>query len=292
MRVAASLLTICLLGLPAAALAQYDEPAEHSIIRQTGFGWRNHVEVADGCGCSVPVRTDCYDQPCCFRCGLRPLCFLQRVHRMLDCLLPCKKCCCLLGGRCGGCCGPSCSTGCGGEGLPGFSDPFVDDALVPPKPIADPGTEVRFQPPPPRRLPASPPRTIVNRPATVAKPAPVIQPRYSPYKVTNPPPAQHFEQRVSHAPRHAAAGEPAIRFTAEPARIAVEPARIAAEPARIAVEPRVAKPVEQSVLRRTSADEPAPFEVEPEVARPIIRSQSPPDDGSDYAIPHNPLRSR
>ena len=50
-----------------------------------------HGGVHGHCGCAMPVRTDCYDQPCCFRCGLRPLCFLQRVHRMLDCLLPCRR---------------------------------------------------------------------------------------------------------------------------------------------------------------------------------------------------------
>src|SRR5262245_12554891 len=142
-------LTVCLLGGSAAWGQGYANPADHSVIRQTGYGWRNEVPVAAGCGCTVPVHADCYDQPCCFRCGCHPICFLQRVHRMLDCLLPCKKCCCLFGGRCGGGCGPSCCDGA--VGLPGFSDPFVDDALVPPNPIAEPGTEVRLQPPPARR---------------------------------------------------------------------------------------------------------------------------------------------
>lgn len=262
MKVAVSLVTVCLLSLPATVLAQYAEPAEHSIIRQTGFGWRNHVEVADGCGCSVPVRADCYDQPCCFRCGLHPCCFLQRVHRMLDCLLPCKKCCCLLGGRCGGCCGSSYDDGVGG--LPGLSDPFVDDALVPPKPIADPGTEVRFQPAAPRRLPSLPPRTIVNKPAPVSRPAATTQPRPSPYKVTAPPAAQPVEYRVSHA------------------------RQAAASPAQ----PHLVRPAQQSILRRISADEPAPFEVEASSLQPIVRSQSPPAEAADDAIPHNPLRSR
>ena len=259
MRIGASLGTLLWLVLPAIALAQggYGEPGEQSIIRQTGFGWRNQVIVPDGhCGCAMPVRTDCYDQPCCFRCGLRPLCFLQRVHRMLDCLLPCRKCCCLpggglLGGRCGGgccapaCCAPACSCS---SSLPGFSDPFIDDPL-PPKPIADPGTEVRYRPARSAYVPNSP---------TASAPR-----QSSPYKVTHP------AQRASRT----ASGLTVVEIPATP-------------------KPKLARPtVQQSVLRRASAEEPARLPSPEETARPIVRSQSP-EETADYAIPHNPLRSR
>jgi hypothetical protein len=266
-------LTVCLLAWPAIAWGQYAPPADHSIIRQTGYGWRNQVIVPDGqCGCDMPVRADCYDQPCCFRCGLRPLCFLQRVHRMLDCLLPCHKCgCgpfggCLLGGRCGGCggCGSCCCTACCGggcgcsSGLPGFSDPFLDDPL-PPKPVADPGTEVRYQPAPPRRLTPAP------RATPTAKAAPST---HSPWKVTGSPPTRQAAPRTD------------LQASQRPndLRVVIQPAA-----------PRP-KPATQSVLRRTSAEEPAPLPIEME-ARPIIRSQTP-DETSDYAIPFNPLRGR
>jgi hypothetical protein len=257
MRIGASLGTLLLLVLPVAAFAQggYGEPGEESIIRQTGFGWRNQVVVPDGhCGCAMPVRADCYDQPCCFRCGLRPLCFLQRVHRMLDCLLPCRKCCCLpggclLGGRCGGGCASACGApGCScSSGLPGFSDPFIDDPL-PPKPIADPGTEVRYRPSRNNYVPSSP-TAGANR--------------GSPYKVTHP------------APR---SSRPISGMTVH---------EIPAAP-----KPKLARPtVEQSVLRRASAEEPARLPSPAETARPIVRSQSP-EETNDDAIPHNPLRNR
>jgi hypothetical protein len=260
MRIGNSLGTLLLLVLPTAAFAQggYGEPGDQSIIRQTGFGWRNQVVVPDGhCGCSVPVRTDCYNQPCCFRCGLRPLCFLQRVHRMLDCLLPCRRCCCLpggglLGGRCGGCCAPACcSPGCScSSSLPGFSDPFIDDPL-PPKPIADPGTEVRYRP-------------AMNTPGTYVPNSPTAtSARPSPYKVTRP------VQRTSRS----ATGLSVVEIPATP-------------------KPKLARPpAEQSVLRRASAEEPGRLPSPDQTARPIVRSQSP-EDATDYAIPHNPLRSR
>jgi hypothetical protein len=272
MKLRACCLTVVLLGLPALALAQgYGDGADQSIIRQTGYGWRNHVTVADGCGCTVPVRADCYDQPCCFRCGLRPLCFLQRVHRMLDCLLPCKKCYCgpfggcLLGGRCGGCggcgscnscCGPACGGGCScSSALPGFSDPFTDDP-VPPRPIADPGTEVRSIP----RQRAMPVPAVRNSPT-----ANNSSPR-SPWKVAG---------NVAHAAMPSSKVGSTMRVVARPAT----------------PKPKLIPPQEQSVLRRASAEEPAPLPIAPESAQPIIRSQSP-ETASDDAIPHNPLRSR
>ena len=276
MKLRSSLLAVCLLALPAIAWGpnawgqSYAQPADHSIIRQTGYGWRNEVVVPDGhCGCDMPVRAGCYDQPCCFRCGLRPLCFLQRVHRMLDCLLPCKRCCCgplggcLLGGRCGGCCETACcGGGCGcSSGLPGFSDPFLDDP-VPPKPMADPGTEVRYQPAAPRRLTPAP--AMRTSPTATSVPN-----KHTPWKVTGSAPARLAAPRTDL--------QASQRQTDQ--RIVVRPAA------------PMPKPAQQSVLRRTSAEEPAPLLIEPEAARPIIRSQTP-DDTSDYAIPFNPLRSK
>jgi hypothetical protein len=264
MKLPACCLTVVLLALPSLTLAQGLDGAEQSVIRPAGYGWRNHVTVADGCGCSVPVRSDCYDQPCCFRCGLRPLCFLQRVHRMLDCLLPCKKCYCgplggcLLGGRCGGCggcgscCGPACGGGCScASGLPGFSDPFIDDP-VPPRPVADPGTEVRYLP----QQRATPVPAMRHSPTAGNSPA------QSPWKVTG------------HT--HASSGN-------------VGTMRVVARPAT--PKPKLIPPQEQSVLRRASAEEPAPLPIAVESAQPIVRSQSP-ETNSDDAIPYNPLRSR
>jgi hypothetical protein len=272
MRLAATAFTLCLFVFPAVVWGQggYGSSPPHSIIQPAGYGWRNNVIVPDGCGCSVPVRADCYDQPCCFRCGLHPLCFLQRVHRMLDCLLPCHMCCgcrplgCLLGGRCGGCggcgggccgvncCGPSCCTP--GSGLPGFSDPFLDDP-VPPKPVAEPAREVRYHPMQ-GVTPVQAARSNTLKPGT-------------PWKVTSPgaPPADAI--RSVQQP----ASQGGLRVTARPAAPRPMPGRM-----------------EQSVLRRTAAEEPAPLPAI-EAARPIVRSQSP-DESSDDVIPHNPLRGR
>lgn len=273
----------CLLSLPALALGQYAaDPGEQSIVRPAGYGWRNNVTVPVGCGCSAPVRADCYDQPCCFRCGLHPICFLQRVHRMLDCLLPCHTCgtCCgcgplggcLLGGRCGGCacngcsscCSPNCGCSSGMPGLPGLSDPFLDDP-VPPKPAVDTGTQVRLQPQRPQPMPLS-----SNRISPTAS-----SPR-TPWKVTTggAAPASRPVARPMPRPSHTAAATQqysGMTVTARPAT----------------PKPKLAQPAEQSVLRRTSAEEPAPLQIE--AARPIVRSQSPDDE---EAVPFNPLRGR
>jgi hypothetical protein len=301
MRIRAAVL-VGLLVLPAVAWGQaYGEPGEHSVIRQTGFGWRNQVSVPAGCGCDVGVRADCYDDPCCFRCGLRPLCFFQRLHRMLDCLLPCHKCgvfggCLFAGGRCGGCCGEmSCCSPCGTSDLPGFSDPFVDDPLqpVPPKPIADPGTEVRYLPPG-RTLPVPVDSGTGVRYLPYARTAPVPAIRHSPavsrvpqspYKVVAPP----HRQAAHEAPPQATlphATPPRKLTHGDMHAIQIQPS------------PAPSKPAVQSVLRRTAAEEPAPpaaepapFAVEPKTARPIIRSQSP-EERSDDSIPFNPLRGR
>src|SRR5262249_12255096 len=126
------------------------------------------------------VRTDCYND-CCRCCCLRPICVLRAVHRMLDCLLPCNKCCgcgpahgCLLGGRCGVGCGPSCCSSCAG---PGLGEPFLDDPPVPqplrqrqakPQPTSQStGAEVRLAP---RRTSSLAMQPVVDRPVTQASP--------------------------------------------------------------------------------------------------------------------------
>src|SRR5262245_16977362 len=134
MRIGAFVIAACTLVLPAIAAAQtYSgsrSQAAGSVLRPASTaGWRNYTTVPDGpCGPPMSVQTDCYDN--CRPCGpLHPLCFLHRVGRMLDCLLPCNLCCgggwgngpyhgCHLGGRtwghCGVCCGRGSYSGCGG----------------------------------------------------------------------------------------------------------------------------------------------------------------------------------
>lgn len=294
MRLGAFVLAASVLAMPLAASAQQysgtmrREPS--TVLRPaTTVAWRNYVTAPDGpCGPPMSIETDCYVG--CRPCGpLRPFCFLHRVGRMLDCLLPCNKCCrggcglghgCLLGGRlgcnvccggqagcgscgscgsCGGCpnpcgsvfdncCTPSCTTGghCYGCGsaLPGVSDPFQDDPL-PPKPTAQPATEVRRSVPRPARPVATQSRMTT---AAVQKPA-------SPYKIVASPQAM-------------------------PSRTVSRPATSGA----------TQKP-SRSVLRQASAEqgyyEPAPIKVDRNRATPIIRSQSP--DAEDD-VPANPLR--
>jgi hypothetical protein len=294
-----------------------------SVIRPAAAqGWRNYVTVPDGpCGHPMAVETDCYNV--CHPCGpLRPICFLRRVGRMLDCLLPCNLCCrggggcglfhgCNLGGRhwghCGVCCGGGAMGGCGGgkecggggccpnpcgsafasvpcggEGhsygcssvLPGLANPFIDDPL-PPKPTAQPATEVR-------RAPAKKPESYVAQakaiaPVQAAAPVrPVAPPRAfaavpkrtSPYKIITDPttPAYSAWLGIRHGSANVSSADSQNRnATAEP-----------------------------SVLRRASAEEegvePARFEADYSEAEPIIRSQTP-DDAGESAIPHNPLRN-
>jgi hypothetical protein len=255
--IASALVWIALAGV---ASAQTYGPATDSVIRPTGYGWRNHVGVPDGpCGCDIPVRTDCYDH-CCPCCGLRPLCLLKRVGRMLDCLLPCNKCCdggclfggCLLGGRgcCGGCGPIGCTTPAYGTPMPTLGDPFLDDPIsTPPIPTPSPATEVRYAP---------------------SRTSHAAGYRASPWKVSNGPATM---TAPASSDRHAHSGRPS--------RITIGKAS------------PITQTHEQSVLRRTSAEEPiAPARLpEIETARPIVRSQSPAADDADYdAIPHNPLR--
>jgi hypothetical protein len=295
MRLCAFVMAACAFALPAIAAAQEysnrSSAGSSSVLRPAmTVGWRNYVTVPDGpCGHPMSVQADCYDA--CRPCGpLRPICFLQRVGRMLDCLIPCNLCCrggcgghgCVLGGRscghgnsccggsgCGGgsncfthpcgsafanCSAPSCTTpghshGCS-SALPGPSNPFQDDPL-PPKPTAQPATEVL-------RAPIQRTRSV----AASARVASTTVPQSSPYKIIAAP--TNSLSRAANRP-------------------AAQSAAAAAHSTR--------KLPGQSVLRRASAEddyyEPAPHKVDHSRATPIIRSQSP---EAEYEVPANPLR--
>jgi hypothetical protein len=276
-------LAVVLLALPAAAFAQYGNayggkgygaPRSPSVIRQAGM-WENYAYVPDGhCGCPMPVRCNDYAH-CCNTCGIRPVCWLKRFGRMLDCLLPCD--CChggLLG--CGsGCCGGGCGTcgspwyaggdyvggdhvvgrapGCASCAAgPALSDPFQDDP-EPPVPQPEPAApkDVRHQPK--RVLPG--PIARDPRPSSQARAA---LPRKSPTAVLEAAASTEGEPRPFSA-RAAALG----------------------------------KPADKSVLRRASAEEsvePATLVVEAkalpiEQAAPIV-----PSDDYWAGVPDNPLR--
>jgi hypothetical protein len=157
MRFCAAFVAALVAMLPAAAFAQYGygTPRSPSVIRQAG-GWENYMHVPDGhCGCPMPVRCNDYHH-CCNTCGLRPVCWLKRFGRMLDCLLPCNCCHGLGCGHCGGCggCGHSWETGhavgCQSCEAPALTDPFQDDPLPP---IPSPETPKEVRSAPTRKLP-------------------------------------------------------------------------------------------------------------------------------------------
>src|SRR5437764_12719625 len=112
MRLGVIVFAACSVLLSASLKAQtYSRTATaptESVIRQAPTDvWRNYVTVPDGpCGYPTGVQADCYNGCGCGHCcWFRPLVFLRRVGRMLDCLLPCNLCCRGCGGRggCGGC---------------------------------------------------------------------------------------------------------------------------------------------------------------------------------------------
>ena len=272
MRTSIALLGLLLTSLPALAFGQeygqeYIErgPRSASVIQTAGH-WGNYMSVPDGhCGCPMPVRCDDYTE-CCRPCGVRPFCFLKRVGRMLDYLLPCNKCCgggCLIG-DCHGCgwfksrcpkncsycdhspsCGsvcPSCDHGIG----PAMSDPFLDDPPLPPStsaspmpPIPSPSDDTGFRHGPVRAQPYNLSRNRAPHHAAGMNlstprnqtPAPIVRPQEAATprrkaKVANAAPAEGAK----------AIGESVLRrtsFEAEAAEASHEPARLsqpAAEP--------------------------------------------------------------
>jgi hypothetical protein len=291
-----SLILVALSAIPAAAQYSGGAPrpasATRSVLKQADrVEWADyHVGTVAGPGisgcpdahvtCSTGVCHG-YDNCCC-----RPhlLCCLKKIGRMLDCLLPCNKCCpggCLFGG-CGphlfhgGCCGgrnigcstPSCSSPIG---YPGAGDPFIDDP-VPPQPMPEPAKDVRY------RTKASPyaarqvsPYKVttsgeVSRQRAIEasrrEVAPVAAPVTTPYnprdKVAIVPRERRQSDLMSALQRVAAEEEIGNEITAE--EITAEPARRDQAPA-----PPALLPV---TIQRTSAELPA----------------------DDLEIPLNPLR--
>jgi hypothetical protein len=331
MRLRGIVISACLLAWPALVSAQgYADPqGERSVIRPAGYGWRNYVAVPDGpCGYDMPVRADCYDV--CRPCGLRPLCFLGRVARTLDCLLPCNLCHhgggygggplhgCVLGRQwgcnscSGGCCtnpagsvfddvccshGPSCGYPSCTSTVPALSDPFQDDPL-PPKPMPNPAREVRRMPAASRPSMPAPSRSVMPAPSRSIMPAPSRSVMPTPSRSVMPAPSRS----VMTPPQRTAAARPtsasAPRPTTTSAPRPTSPYKITTTPARSSAgatnQLRSSSP--QSTLRQTSHDrelaEPAPHWIDQAHARPLIRSQSPPETPADLEIPYNPLRAR
>jgi hypothetical protein len=234
-----------------------------------------------------------YDNCCC-----RPhlLCCLKKIGRMLDCLLPCHKCCpneCVFGvcrphlfdcGHCGGCgghgmgCGaPSCSTP---MDYPGASDPFIDDP-IPPRPMPEPTKDVRLRPAPP----------MTPSPA----PSPYATRRTSPYKVTT--------TRELARQNEIEAGRSAVAPVAAPLTTPYNPRdKFAAQPQSPA--PRTdSRPGPQLILQPAAAEE--EVSEEEATAQPQSRDEAPAlpallpvairrasaqQPVNDPEIPVNPLR--
>jgi hypothetical protein len=302
MRLGALLMVACTL-LPAIAAAQDyrtgARTASSSVLRPAStVGWRNYVAVPDGpCGHPVAVQTDCYVN--CRPCGpLRPFCFLHRVGRMLDCLIPCNLCCrsgcggcggggcggcgpggcgspqanhgCLLGGRkygCNVCCG---APACGGGGC-GCAHPCGSAFESCCTPACTTGGTCHG---------CSSALPGINSDPFIDDPLPMP-----------PKPTAESATEVRRAPARPArptAAQPRVTTTTAPKP--QSPYKIVRAtnnpPAR-----QTAPTTSQSVLRRASAEqyssEPATLKADQRRAAPIVRSQSP-DEASD--VPANPLR--
>jgi hypothetical protein len=280
--------------------------ASTSVLRPAAtVAWRNYAAVPDGpCGHPMSVQADCYDV--CRPCGpLHPICFVRRVTRMLDCLLPCNLCCgsggggcglfhgCRLGGRNWGHCGMCCGGGGGGVGCgrasgccpnpcgSAFADvpcgghsygctstvpSFTDPFIDDPLPPTPTAQPVEASHAAPRKL--QPPATHTR---TVVPQRPVPSP---PSRTAAVQPASRSPYKVISDPTPSSA-----------ARVINRNGGTTSASSRQQSSP--------SVLRRTSAEEPsyepAPLNVDPSHAAPIIRSQSP-DETADYSVPRNPLR--
>ncbi|HEX5106304.1 MAG TPA: hypothetical protein VFV87_20935 [Pirellulaceae bacterium] len=254
----AALLAVVVAGSPAVATAQYQQyatPRSPSVVQPAGV-WHNYAVVPDGhCGCAMPVRCDNYT-PCCSVCNFHPVCLLKNVGRMLDCLLPCGRCC---HGGCGiGCGVPCCRGGYGGGypmgcpscSTPALSDPFRDDPepLTPPAPV--PAAEVR------RHSSSDSPYNVIRDPRPDAQASTDFAP-----------------ERGQSQPRGTSRRSPIVT-----------------------TKPAARKPSEQSILRRASLEEettqiaePATLEVEAAEARPIQRAAASSDDYWSN-VPRNPLR--
>jgi hypothetical protein len=280
MRYGALVIAACVFCWPAAVTAQnYRTTASQaeSVIRPAPTDmWRNYVTVPDGpCGYPMAVQADCYNGCggggcCCFR----PLVFLHRVGRMLDCLLPCNLCCrgcggggcggcggcglfhgCILGGRTWGHCGMC----CGGPAGPYGGGPYGGGqygggagggcGCVNPCGSAFAPTQGGHCMGCSSVVPGGGETIIENQvlPTPTATP---LSPEVRSTRTYRTQPAQYQKPTSSSSPR-------------------------------------------QSVLRRTSAEEELPeprqLMIDYPSAKPIVRSQSP-DSSADLVIPRNPLR--
>lgn len=305
--------------LPSLATAQdYGRPARTastSVLRPAStVGWRNYTTVPDGpCGPPMSVQTDCYVG--CRPCGpLRPFCFLHRVGRMLDCLIPCNLCCrsgygggggcgggplhgCILGGRnygCNVCCGqPACGGSCGsmhpcGSAFGSCFTPSCTSSCTSGGHChgcssALPGLSDPFidDPLPPK--PTAGPATEVRRPAP--RPARPVSAPVRHAQATMPQQSQS-PYKIVRAPGHPAT-QTAQHVQTRPAQSA-SPGPHSNPPTR-----QASSSLGQSVLRRASVErptaEPAMLKAEQRRALPIVRSQSP-EESDLEAIPVNPLR--
>ncbi len=296
--------------MPAIAVAQTQSylgrnytPPDTVIQPSPTPGWRNYVTVPDGpCGCPMAVEADCYNV--CRPCGpLHPICFLHRVGRMLDCLMPCNMCCrgggcglfhgCGLGGRtwghCSVCCGGGMlggrcgGGGCGGGGCGGggcstnpCGSAFAGCCTTAPTTggncfgcsstvpsMSDPFIDDAL-PPKPTAAPAEVRRVPANRVPSAAAPV-----KSSPVAKQSSP--YKIVNGSASASRNTNRQSPSTAETTGT---------------------RNTKSANPSVLRRASAEqelsEPAQFRADTYV-RPIVRSQTP-DETFDYAVPRNPLR--
>jgi hypothetical protein len=269
-----------LAATPSLALAQYTtaqyttKATARSVLRSadhvefTGSSMGSIAYPGGHCGCGTSMgcaKPVCYGYDNC--CPPPPLlCCLKRVARMLDCLLPCNKCCpggCLVdgcrphffGGRCCdvGCTTtiPSCSTPLG---YPDLSDPFIDDP-APPRPVPEDATDVHRAP---------------------VRSSPYAARSASPYKVSTK--VEVARQRaVEAAARQTPAASPQDRVADR--------------------SPLRSSPTEVPVLRRASAEDapartarPTQAAPSPPGLLPVIRRTSAEEDVSDVDVPVNPLR--
>ncbi len=277
MRFGTLVFATCALCLPAAVVAQTYTRSTASqaetVIRPAPTDmWRNYVTVPDGpCGYPMAVQADCYNGCggggcCCFR----PLVFLHRVGRMLDCLLPCNLCCrgcggggcggcggcgpfhgCILGGRtwghCGMCCGgPAGPYGAGAYGAGGYgggcggANP-CGSAFAPTQGGHCMGCS-----------------SVVPGPGET-----IIESARLPTPTATPLPPEVRSKRT---------------YRTQPAQYQGPTSNSGSKP---------------SVLRKASAEEelqePRQLMIDYPRAKPIVRSQSP-DSSADLVIPVNPLR--
>jgi hypothetical protein len=311
----------CVFILPAIAGAQ-TYPGSGGVSRSPGSvirpaptaGWRNYVSVPDGpCGYPMSVEADCYNS--CRPCGpLHPVCFIRRVGRMLDCLLPCNMCCrgggggglfhgCLLGGRTWGHCSVCCGGGgaCGGGGCGGCGGgAWVGGGCGGNDGCPNPCGSA-FAP-----CCSTPSCTTGGHCHGCSSALPGLSDPFQDDPLPPTPTAQPAEVRQSVMKKSQTAAarpqtKPATSPRTSPYKIVGAPATVAyvprsgsrAETTGMATGSHTRKATGESVLRRASAEqetaEPGQFQIDYGRTAPIVRSQSP-DDAADYAIPHNPLR--